>query len=572
MEEALDRAERRPRGKRRKTEKRDAYARMLDRELPKEPPGSCGLQLASFFCGCGGVDLGFRSAGFELAFSNDIFQSAAVSFAENLGHEPMVEDIRNVDARQLEGIDVLTGGFPCVTFSTAGRRKGVVDDINGKLYLELCRVIREARPRYFVAENVKGILSANGGDAMKLVLAAFYRLGYYVFHQLVDMSGHGIPQTRHRVIFVGIREDQFRGAFRFPKQTHKVGKGDPAWLPPPVSLRAAIGDLGEPAVGVRNADFFNPVRDADGPCVAVTGAAPELSVPNHDQVSEKPAYKFVQTQRVNRRSGPSMTIVTKEQDVQFVPANHERNDAPPPKVDPTAAHAGGAAPGEQRGRVRDPRKPGATVAGGPGDAPFIPNQDQRTTFGVGERYHGTGHRQTKADEPSPSIIGSTGGGTPMLPNQDQRSEASEGKVHNWMQQRQASDDEPVPSIVSRGPPPFLPNQDQRTVAGPTAFGCSERGADESEPSPTIAGAHAAGVPWHPNDLGIRRMSVRECARVQSFPDWFAFHGSMSECYKQVGNAVPPLYAKRLAEAIAEYDRRSKCRPRSRGNGSSRSRR
>jgi DNA (cytosine-5)-methyltransferase 1 len=87
----------------------------------------------------------------------------------------------------------------------------------------------------------------------------------------------------------------------------------------------------------------------------------------------------------------------------------------------------------------------------------------------------------------------------------------------------------------------------------TVYGVGDRVQGEADPSATVAAAGGSGVPWH--ERGVRRMSVRECARVQTFPDWFVFCGAMSEGYKQVGNAVPPLYAKRLGLALLEYDRR-----------------
>ena len=123
------------------------YPERLARELPQEAPARNGLKLASLFCGAGGVDLGFRSAGWELAYANDYNAEAARSFALNLGHQPEVGDVRAVKGERIGTVDVLTGGFPCVTFSTAGARAGVNDDIHGKLYLEMCRVITEVQPR-----------------------------------------------------------------------------------------------------------------------------------------------------------------------------------------------------------------------------------------------------------------------------------------------------------------------------------------------------------------------------------------------------------------------------------------
>jgi DNA (cytosine-5)-methyltransferase 1 len=335
--------------------------------LPEVAPPSTGWRLASFFCCAGGFDLGFRSAGVEPAFANDIDPDAVAAFTRNIGHAPLHRDIRGVGADDwgTAPFDVVTGGFPCVTFSMAGQRAGVTDDLHGKLYLELCRVIGAIRPRYFVAENVRGILSANGGAAVKLVQAAFLRLGYRASYELVNMAEHGVPQTRERVIFVGVRLDQWRGSFVFPKKTHRLrdDKHADKWLPLARSLRDAIGDL--PLPGER------------------------LKMQTHE-------------------GGATYAALGK-----------------PPTV-------------------------------------------------------GYGYSRPRA--------------------------------------------------------PIDPSHSQTT-------------------SPNVLHVGTNDAVGHPLVDGMRRMTVRECARVQSFPDWFEYPASQSAGYKLVGNAVPPLYAKRLALALLEYDER-----------------
>src|ERR1019366_8823974 len=144
---------------------------------------------------------------------------------------------------------------------------------HGKLYLELCRVIGAIRPRYFVAENVRGILSANGGAAVKLVQAAFLRLGYRASYELVNMAEHGVPQTRERVIFVGVRLDQWRGSFVFPKKTHRLrdDKHADKWLPLARSLRDAIGDLFPPSERLRGMMHGDAAKRAAGKKSSVSG-------------------------------------------------------------------------------------------------------------------------------------------------------------------------------------------------------------------------------------------------------------------------------------------------------------
>lgn len=264
------------------------FPELLERELPRVPPPGNGMRVASFFCCAGGFDLGLRSAGFETVFANDIDKYAAKCFEVNLGHSPVVSDIRDIDCKdypELSSIDLLTGGFPCVTFSMAGKRMGVSDDINGNLYLQMVRQISEVRPRYFVAENVRGMLSSNGGVAIKLILTAFLKMGYKVEYQLVNMAEHGVPQVRQRVLFIGQRIDQYRGGFAYPVKTHRLRKDKHAnkCLPIAVSLGDAISGLGEPS---------------------------ESSVTGHKPNDTSIVKKFSTTQRVSMRIDPAKTCVS----------------------------------------------------------------------------------------------------------------------------------------------------------------------------------------------------------------------------------------------------------------------
>jgi DNA (cytosine-5)-methyltransferase 1 len=209
-----------------------SYVDILTQELPPISPPRIGLSLASFFCGGGGFDLGFRSAGIELLYANEINPIPAKVYEANLGHTPVLGDIREQKTFP-KGIDIVTGGFPCVTFSTQGSRLGIIDDIAGKLYLELCRVIKQIQPRYFIAENVKGLLSANHGDAIKVIMSTFANLGYQVQYRLINMAEHGVASRRERVIIVGIRNDLVSNNIRFlyPLQTHNANdKNKKAWF------------------------------------------------------------------------------------------------------------------------------------------------------------------------------------------------------------------------------------------------------------------------------------------------------------------------------------------------------
>jgi len=178
------------------------------------------LKVASLFCGCGGTDVGLLG-GFdflgetyarnpmEIVYANDIEESACRIFEENFGVVPDRRDIRTVPASEIPEIDLLTGGFPCQSFSIVAqnpKRLGYKDE-RGMLFFEMCRILREKQPKCFIAENVKGLLSANKGEAFPLIISEFEKSGYQVTHKLINAAAFGVLQKRERVIIVGIRND-----------------------------------------------------------------------------------------------------------------------------------------------------------------------------------------------------------------------------------------------------------------------------------------------------------------------------------------------------------------------------
>ncbi len=178
------------------------------------------LKVASLFCGCGGTDVGllggfdflgenYASNPMEIVYANDIEESACRIFEENFGVVPDRRDIRTVPASEIPEIDILTGGFPCQSFSIVAqnpKRLGYKDE-RGMLFFEMCRILREKQPKCFIAENVKGLLSANKGEAFPLIISEFQKSGYQVTYKLVNAAAFGVPQKRERVIIVGIRND-----------------------------------------------------------------------------------------------------------------------------------------------------------------------------------------------------------------------------------------------------------------------------------------------------------------------------------------------------------------------------
>ena len=186
------------------------------------------LRVASLFCGCGGTDVGllgnfdflgkhYDSNSMEIVYANDIDDNACNIFKENFKITPDSRDIREVKSEELPEFDILTGGFPCQSFSIIAqnpKRLGVKDE-RGKLFFEMCRILRERQPKCFIAENVKGILTANKRSAFPLIIKEFEDSGYDVQYRVLNSADYGVPQKRERVIIVGFRKD-LHILFKFP--------------------------------------------------------------------------------------------------------------------------------------------------------------------------------------------------------------------------------------------------------------------------------------------------------------------------------------------------------------------
>ncbi len=181
-------------------------------------------KLISLFSGCGGLDLGFKNAGYDLVWANDFDSDAQAVHALNIG-EIDGRDILTIGEDEIPDGDILTAGFPCQPFSNAGNRKGVYDS-RGMLYKECLRIIKRKMPKVFVFENVKGLLSTKYIDGRNLVdviiedLSTMNNIGYNVVYKLLNASDYGVPQNRQRVFFVGVRKD-LEIIFKFPNKHSK---------------------------------------------------------------------------------------------------------------------------------------------------------------------------------------------------------------------------------------------------------------------------------------------------------------------------------------------------------------
>lgn len=166
----------------------------------------CKLKVGSLFCGAGGLDLGLTHAGHRIIWAYDNDQDSVDTYRTNIGSHAFCEDVSNVDFSQQELPDVIVGGFPCQGFSVANKFRGGSDDRN-LLYKQFVRALRELRPKYFLAENVKGILSLDKGQAIRIIIEEFNSVGYRTDLRLLNASNFGVPQNRERVFIVGIKND-----------------------------------------------------------------------------------------------------------------------------------------------------------------------------------------------------------------------------------------------------------------------------------------------------------------------------------------------------------------------------
>ena len=207
------------------------------------------MRVASLFSGAGGLDLGLVEAGHSIVWANDIFKDAAATYTRNLQHPVDQRDISRIAAKNIPDCEVVVGGFPCQGFSVANWGR-TTDDPRNLLYRELVRVVRVKRPRYFVAENVKGVASLAKGVVLRRIVGDFEKVGYRVVHQILNAADYGVPQCRLRLVIVGTRRDQPSTLAFPPRPTHADPKHAAGLsLPPWQAVGEALAHFPEPEDG-----------------------------------------------------------------------------------------------------------------------------------------------------------------------------------------------------------------------------------------------------------------------------------------------------------------------------------
>lgn len=196
---------------------------------------SNGFTVIDLFCGAGIGAVGMKRAGYQMVYAIDNQAYAVETYNENIGHHAVVGDIRQLKARDLPSADIVTGGFPCKSYSTIGQGKGVHDEKNGDLASHFVRLIGEIKPKAFLMENVGGLVTKPHRAVFDAIISDLENFGYNVTWSYIDCADYGVPQHRKRVFAVGIRKDLNR-TFIFPD--FRIDQH--------ITIREAIGDLPEP--------------------------------------------------------------------------------------------------------------------------------------------------------------------------------------------------------------------------------------------------------------------------------------------------------------------------------------
>lgn len=235
-------------------------------------------EIVSLFSGCGGLDLGFSNAGFNVVFANDRAEYVEETYNKNHeGTDITISDIRELDYRSdIPDCDGIVGGPPCQTWSLAGNLDGA-DDERGSVFYDYIDIIQEKQPSFFVTENVPGIVSKNNVDEFENILDSFQNIGYDVQWKKMDAEYFDVPQARTRVVIVGIRND-LDFDYQFPQPDAECVQAGSLPACPSVeadSNETAILPNHEHYVGSYSSRFMsrNRVRSYDEPAYTVLAGA-----------------------------------------------------------------------------------------------------------------------------------------------------------------------------------------------------------------------------------------------------------------------------------------------------------
>jgi DNA (cytosine-5)-methyltransferase 1 len=240
------------------------------------------MKLVTLFAGAGGLDLGFSQAGFDIVWVNEYDKEIWETYEKN--HKGVYLDkrsITDIPEKEIPDCDGIIGGPPCQSWSEAGALRGIGDK-RGKLFYDFIRILSAKQPKFFLAENVSGMLLPVHKEALNNIKSMFKECGYNLSFKMLNASDHGIPQDRKRVFFIGYRND-LNLQFEFPV---------PITIKNKVCLLEAIGDLKDGVLPAKN-NYTNGKN-----CL----------IPNHEYMTGGFSSIFMSRNRVRSWDEVSFTI------------------------------------------------------------------------------------------------------------------------------------------------------------------------------------------------------------------------------------------------------------------------
>lgn len=214
------------------------------------------MNVISLFSGCGGLDLGFERAGFRIPVANEFDKGIWETYKVNHPNTTLIEgDIRRISKSDIEPfldggeVDGIIGGPPCQSWSEAGALRGIEDE-RGKLFFDYIRILKDFKPKFFLAENVSGMLADRHSEAVQNILSMFNNAGYIVSMTMVNAKNYGVAQERKRVFYIGFRRD-LKINFVFPRGSTEDDDKK-------ITLRDTIWDLQDSAVPAGPKNKHNP--------------------------------------------------------------------------------------------------------------------------------------------------------------------------------------------------------------------------------------------------------------------------------------------------------------------------
>ena len=238
------------------------------------------MNIISLFSGAGGLDLGFKKAGFDIVWANEYDKTIWETYEKNHNTPLDKRDIRIVPSYDIPECDGIIGGPPCQSWSEAGAQRGI-EDSRGKLFYEFIRILKDKTPKFFVAENVSGMLADLHKEAVQNILFHFEKAGYRVSINLANAANYDVPQDRKRVFYIGFRKD-LNVDYKFPEP-----------LEYKLTLKDAIWDLRNTAIKAKDKNKTNGDN-----CI----------IPNHEYMNGGFSTIYMSRNRVRSWDEQSFTI------------------------------------------------------------------------------------------------------------------------------------------------------------------------------------------------------------------------------------------------------------------------